>query len=267
MDTKQSFNPKSKPGTVADIAAMAAQATAPAKAAATLPAQAAPAVWGATEDMDSTDLLIPKIYHQQAMSKLVADGQAKPGDFCDSLTGQVLAKKEEALEVIIFGAFKTMVISKHDTMSNRWKLDEVVRIDRSNAHNYANVPFMEETTDGKFKNNLYYNYYCLIPGRATELPYIMSLGSTKTKVARKLNTMLAKLQQLGKPSAAVVFEMRSVPEKNDRGQWFGLEVAQGRAATKEEMDAAHAWYLKSRTQSLVAAEGAEDAGSDDDMPF
>ena len=263
MDTK-TLNPKSKPGTVEDIARMA---KAPAVTTTTMPVQAAPAVWGATEEMDSTDLLIPKIYHQQAMSKLVADGQAKPGDFCDSLTGQVLAKKEDTLQVIIFGAFKTMVISKHDTMSNRWKLDEVVRIDRTNAANYANVPFEEETPDGRYKNSLFYNYYCLIPGKASELPYIMSLGSTKTKVARKLNTMLAKLQQTGKPSAAVVFEMRSVPEKNDRGQWFGLEVTQGRDATKEEIQAAHTWYLKSRMQNLVAAEGAEDAGSDDDIAF
>lgn len=264
MDTKQSFNPKSKPGTVEDIAKLA---QAPTVAKPNLPVQAAPAAWGATEELDSTDLLIPKIYHQQAMSKLVADGQAKPGDFCDSLTGQVLAKKEDTLQVIIFGAFKTMVISKLDAMSNRWKLDEVVKIDRTNAANYANVPFEEDTPDGKYKNNLYYNYYCLLPGKTTELPYILSLGSTKTKIARKLNTMLAKLQQLGKPSAAVVFEMRSVPEKNDRGHWFGLEVLQGRDATKEELTAAHGWYMKSRTQNLVAAEGSEDAGSDDDMPF
>ena len=229
------------------------------KANGNLPAAVAAATWGAVEAIDAGDVIVPKIYHMQAMSKLVADGAAKPGDFCDSLTGKVLATKDKPLEVIIFGMFKSMVISKHDPFSNKYKLDRVVTITPENALQFASKPFLEETSEGQFKNNLQYNFYCLIPGN-TDLPYVLSLGSTKTKSAKKINTMLSKLSSAGKPGASIVFSLTSIPEKNDQGSWFGLQVDQGRNATSEEMQSAYNWYLKSKIQKFVA----EDKDSDDD---
>lgn len=216
-----------------------------------LPAAVAAATWGAIEDMQATDLLVPKIYHMQAMSKFVADGAAKPGDFCDSLTGKVLAGKDKTLEVIIFGMYKTMLVSKHDPFSNKFKLDKIVTITPENAIEYANKPYQEETPEGRIENSLYYNFYCIIPGNA-ELPYVLSLGSTKTKSAKKINTILSKLANLGKPGASIVFNLSSIAEKNDKGSWFGLQVDQGRNSTPEEMQAAYNWYLKSKVQKFVA---------------
>jgi hypothetical protein len=73
--------------------------------------------------------------------------------------------------------------------------------------------------------------------------------------------MLSKLSQLGKPGASVVFDFTSTTEKNDRGSWAGLEVTQGRNATPDELVAAHAWYVKSKSQKFVASEEAhEDDG-------
>lgn len=236
---------------------------------ATVSADAAASNWGAIEEMETTDLLVPKIYHQQAMSKFVADGVARAGDFCDSLTGTVLAKKEDKLEVIIFGAFKTMVISHLDVFSNKWKLDKIVTILPENAKEYASKPLQETIEGEQYKNNLQYNFYCLIPSLIKELPYVLSLGSTKTKAAKKLNTMLYKLNTLKRPGASVVFELASVAEKNDQGSWFGLEITQGRNATAEELMRAHAWYLKSKSQKFVVVEeeGSAAADHDDDIPF
>lgn len=256
---------KSAPGNIQDIQKLA-NPTPPAVVAATLPAVATDAGWGAMEELDSRDLLIPKIYHMQGLSKLVSEGIARTGDFCDSLTNEVLCKKENPLEVIVFGLFKTMVISKEQP-GGKYKLAEIVRINKGNAHNYANLPFVEETREGRFKNNLYYNYYVLLPGKIADLPYILSLGSTKTKVAQKLGTMLTKLDQQGKPGASVVFELRSTMEKNDQGTWAGLEITQGRPSTKEELIVAHTWYMKSKTQNLVATEEAAESDGGDDIPY
>lgn len=227
-----------------------------------LPAAVASATWGAIEQMDAGDLLVPKIYHMQAMSKLVAEGEAKPGDFCDSLTGKVLATKDKPLEAIIFGMFKSMVISKHDPFSNKYKLDKVVTITPENALQFANKPFLEDTNEGQFKNNLQYNFYCLIPGN-TDLPYVLSLGSTKTKSAKKINTILSKLSNTGKPGASIVFELSSIPEKNDQGSWFGLQVDQGRNSTAEELQSAYNWYMKSKVQKFVAEDKEHE---EDDQP-
>jgi len=236
-----------------------------------IPADIASGNWGAIESMETTDVLVPKIFHQQAMSKFVADGSARPGDFCDSLTGEVLAKKEDKLEVIVFGLYKTMIVSQLDAMSNKYKLKEIAVINHSNAKAWAGKGISESNESGDYKYNLCYNFYCLLPDRITELPYILSLGSTKTRAAKKLNAMILKLSQLKKPGASVVFELKSVPEKNDQGSWFGLEVAQGRNSSAVELMAAHAWYTKSQSETIVAAEDSEpsvDASmAEENIPF
>lgn len=221
--------------------------------------------WGAIEDMETTDLLVPKIFHQQALSKFATDGVAKAGDFCDSLTGVVLAKRDEKLEVIIFGAFKTLLVSKLEPGSGKYKYERTITVVPENAREIASKPFMEEVDGESYRNNLTYNFYCLVPALINELPYVLSLGSTKTRAAKKINTMLYKLSQLKRPGASVVFQLSSVPEKNEQGSWFGLEVAQGRNATPEELLRAHAWYVKSKSQKFVVVEeeAAADAADDD----
>lgn len=250
----------------ADAAGYAPPAIKPDNAPA-IPEDVAASNWGAIETMETTDLLVPKIYHQQAMSKFVADGNARPGDFCDSLTGAILAKKEDKLSVIIFGAFKTMVISKQQ--NGQFVLDKIVTILPENAREFASKPLTEEIAGVTYKNNLQYNFYCLIAGKEAELPYVLSLGSTKTKAAKKLNTMLYKLSALKRPGASVVFDLSSTTEKNDKGSWAGLEITQGRDATQAELLRAHAWYLKSKSQKFVVVEeeGSAAADVDDDIPF
>lgn len=247
-------------------------------AGANLPAEILDSEWGAVEGLETSDLLVPKIFHQQALSKFAQDGLARPGDFCDSVTGQVLAKKGEKLEIIIFGSFKTMVISKMDPKSLKFFYEETIAITPENAMEMGAKPHVEEIGSETFKNNLTYNLYCLIPSLAKELPYVLSLGSTKAKVARKINTILYKLKELKRPGASVVFELTSVEDSNDQGTWFNLEVSQGRDATAEELSRAHAWYLKSKTQKFKvveenaaivtgAAKGGSPNSSDDDIPF
>lgn len=239
------------------------------QALAAVPAEAMSSNWGAIEEMETTDLLVPKIFHQQAMSKFVSEGKARPGDFCDSLTGEILAKKEDKLQVIVFGMFKTMIISKLEAATNKFKLDKIVTIVPENAREYASMPLQQEVNGEQFKYNLQYNFYCLIPSLIKELPFVLSLGSTKTRAAKKLSTMLYKLQQLKRPGASVVFELTSVPVMNDQGSWFGLEITQGRNATPEELIRAHAWYVKSKSQKFVVVEeeAAAEVVKDEDIPF
>ncbi len=222
--------------------------------------------WG-IEDIETTDLLVPKIFHQQAMSKFVSDGVARPGDFCDNLTGEILCKKEESLQVIIFGAFKTLVVSKWDNSKNKFEYQETITVTPENAREIASLPFTEEKDDGsKYKNSLYYNFYCLIPSKIDQLPFVLSMGSTKTQAAKKINNFRYNLTQvLKKPPVARVFELNSVQVENDQGKWFGVEVKEGRDTTQIEMMKAYAWYTKSKSQkfTVVEEEQQQSAGSSD----
>lgn len=243
------------------------QAEVPVAGAIELPAEIAGEGWGAVEEMDATDLLVPKIFHQQAMSQLVADGKARPGDFCDSLTGELLASKDDGLEVIIFGSYKTMLVRKWDVKADRWEFEELITLVPENAREWANKALVEETEDGKFSYQMQYNYYCLVKDKLNDLPYVLTLGSTKTKAAKKLNTMLYRLRQIKKPSAAYAFILRSTPEKNDKGSWFGLDISQGDASTAIELMTAHGWYVKSQSTKFVVVEEETANSEDGDIPF
>lgn len=230
-----------------------------------LPADINNGNWGAIESLETTDLLVPKIFHMQALSQFVMDGKANAGDFVDSLTGEVLAKKSEKLEIIIFGSYKTMVRSKKN-LQDKFEYLETITITPENAREWASAPFV----DGDYKNSLQYNLYCLLPNKMNELPYVLSLGSTKTKTARKINTMIYKLAQINKPGAAIVFELTSVVEKNDSGQWFGLDATQGRFTTAEELIKAHAWHVKSKSQKFTVVEEeaqVQNSNEEDEKPF
>ena len=233
-----------------------------------LPVVDSNATWGAAEEIESSDLLVGKIYHQQALSKFVQDGQAQPGDWCDSLTGEVLAKRDAPLDVIIFSSFKRLLISAKLPGSNKYEFQEAQEVTLQNC----NLPWEEETPNGSIKRQLQYSYFCLIPGKELDLPLVLSLSSTKIKVAKKLNTMIAKLARLNRPSASVIFQLKSVKETGDKGSWFGAEVTQGAPTTKDQLQAAHDWYKQIKASTVVVAEehGDHDTAvttDDDTIPF
>lgn len=232
-------------------------ATEEAKALASLPAEVKSANWGEVEATITNDLIVPKIYQQQSNSEFAKSGVARAGDFCDSLTGEVLATKDEPLLIIVFGGYKTMLIKKQiPGKVDKYELEEVIRITPENAIHWANHPYVVDTPEGKKKYGIFYHFYCFVAGKETGLPFILSLGSTKTPAARRLTTLREKLKSLGRSGSSIVFELRSVSDANDQGDWFNIEVAQGRNATAEEMQHAYDWHKKSLSQKITAPEEA-----------
>lgn len=228
--------------------------------------------WGAAEGNDQKDLLVSKIYQQQAISKMVDAGKAQVGDWCDSVAEEVICKKDSPLEIIVFHSYKNLLVSKFDHVSNRFKW---VRTETLGAHN-ADREFEEETQEGRMRNQIQYNFFCLLPSRIDDLPMVLSMSSTKTKTAKKLNTFFQKLRQRNKPSAAYVFLLKSEKVQNDQGTWMGIDVLQGRATTKEELQAAYDWYNVVKTKRVNVASDADEANEssrgdvkfdDDDVPF
>ncbi len=225
-----------------------------------IPTEIANANWGAIEEIETNDLLIPKIFHQQGNSTFTKDGLARPGDFCDSITKEVLATKDKGIELIIFGQFKTMVTEQLEIASNKFKFQKSLIVVPQNAREVESLLGLHEIAGQTIRNSLQYNFYCLLPERKKEVPYVFSFKSTKAKVAKKVNTMLFKLAQINRNGASILFKFTNVKEENDQGDWLGLEVSQGRDTTLEEMMRARAWYMKSKSQKFVVVE--EDAPSD-----
>jgi hypothetical protein len=225
--------------------------------------------WGAADVLSQNDLLVSKLYHQQAQSKLAKDLKASPGDFCDSISGEIICKRETPLSVIIFGCHVNLLISKFNEQKEKYEWIKTVDITPENA----NFEYKVETREGKFRNQIQYNYFCMLTARPDDLPYVLSMTSTKVKTAKRLNTLLAKLKKIGKPSAAYVFDFVNVKEAKDNDTWWGLDVIQSRATTPEELKTAFAWYQAMATSRLkvMDAQGSEEeqfqTGEDGDIPF
>jgi hypothetical protein len=218
-----------------------------------LPTLDSSSIWGAADNIGSEDLLVGKIFHQQALSKFVQEGKAQAGDWCDSLTGEVLAKKDQPMPLIIFASYKKLLISESKLSNGKF---DFVRSDDVTPAN-CNLPWEEETPTGTIKRQLQYNYFCLLPGKILELPYILSLSSTKIKAAKKLNTMIAKLSRMNMPSASYVFNLHSIKETGDKGSWFGADITQGEKVTADQLAIAHDWYSQIKTQKVIVAEEPE----------
>jgi hypothetical protein len=224
--------------------------------------------WGVIEELETTDLMVPKIFHQQALSVFVQEGIAKVGDWCDSMTKEVICPKDEPLELIIFGLYKTMVISVDEMLRGKFKLDKIIPVTKENAIAMAQKPYTEEKNGNIYRNQLFYNYYCLSPKRLKALPYVISLGSTKQKEATKLNTMITTLNGTGRSVSSVIFNFKSVERTKDTNKWQGVEISVGRPATEEEEAQGYAWYAKSKMQTFAVSD--EDTKSDadsDNIPF
>lgn len=218
-------------------------------------------VWGAAEDLTSTDLVIAKIFHQQALSKFASDGAAAPGDWCDSLTGEILAKRDQELQLIIFSSFKKLLISKLEGSAYKWSSTE----DVTPAN--ALLPWEEVLSNGdQIRRQLQYNYFGLLVNKLDEMPYVLSFQSSKIKAAKKLNTMFAKLSRLNLPSAAYIFNFKSVKETGEKGSWYGVEVSQGEKTNTAQQEVAFEWYQKLKTARVTVAEGVPEQGGDD-IPF
>lgn len=212
--------------------------------------------WGASEMIDAKDIQISRISQQQALSKLVEAGKANPGDWCDSLSGEVLAKKDETLKVIIFNANKKLLIHKGFPGE---KLEYVESQDVTEEN--VNLPWSQDLPNGEvLQRHMQYNYFCLLEGKVNDIPYILSFTSSKIKTAKKLNSMLIKLKSQNRPSPAVVFELKSTRETGDKGSWFGVDVQVGRDTTFEELSVAKERYMQSRSTSVRVSQ-------DDDIVF
>lgn len=206
-----------------------------------------------TEDMDSSDITIPRIKIAQAMSEEVKAGDMKEGDIFLNITGEVLAESGEALDVIILLYSKQYLLwadrkdpSKEGIMARarsiridgrlvygwdkpnqtfetkiggltkvKWKTDDYLVPEEGLDAWGSQVP--GDADSGKAAT-VHHDYIVVLP-KFDNMVAAFSLSKSQVKRAKDLNTAL-KMGNL--PLCARKFTVITEQEKNDHGSFANI---------------------------------------------
>lgn len=214
--------------------------------------------WGMDEDIDNRDILIGKVIPMQSNSKFVAEQEiASAGELRDSVTKELLAEKDEALEFIVFKTFKTWIIEKK--VGKDWEYEETVDVTPDNV----DWEWEDEDEEGnEIKRTMSLNFYGILPKELEEkgtcFPRVISFRSTSYYGGRQLISFLKILQAQKLPPASKVFELSLEKRSNDKRQsWYVMNVQEGRSAEETELGEAFKWFQTIK-KSAVRVDDSDD---------
>jgi len=179
------------------------------------------AAWG-TENIDASQLTIPKILCMQGLSQMVADGDAQMGDIVDSLTGERLGCGREKdfapLDFVPLYSFQEWVV--YEKMKN----GELQFIEK--------VPFGPDNASWKWdtedqKRVVVMNFYVMLEKDLDDegaLPYLLSFRSTSYKAGKKLATLVKKGALAQRPAPAYTYTLTAHKDSNDKGTFYVFDV-------------------------------------------
>lgn len=175
------------------------------------------------------DLLIPKLQLVHTMSEVFKKGQAKYGEYINSITGQLLWKPddEEGIHFLVIRSFK------------RWHTFEIV-IDRKTKK--VTEEFLR--SDIMSTKNIHWKYQDTEEGqdvvrkqvisaivllrddleKGLKKPYIVDFKSTSKMGGRRLVTDLKNMSDAGLPSMCAWFELTATEESFAKGETYVKQV-------------------------------------------
>lgn len=207
------------------------------------------------EDVELTqqDMIVPTIKLMQATTELVKDDKAAAGEYRKS-TGELLAEKNDELELIIFKLDKYFAINQMEMGQNgKEKVPGTYRREEFNVDLAREWEFAQ---DGKeYRRELVYSFYVLVANSNgqevfNQVPSIISFRSSAKKAAK---TWLSKLQNMRaskqEPHSHVFLLGRS-KETKGKNSWLIPTVSVGRPTTKDEQAAVTLWRNEFKTKEI-----------------
>ena len=124
--------------------------------------------------------------------------------------------------------------------------------------------YKDRLPNGNYLDNTA-NHFVLIIGKNPETALI-SMKSTQLKVSRKWNSMMMGIKMQGKnglftpPTYSHIYNLSTVQMSNDKGTWFGWDVAKvGPVEDKSIYDMAKNFAVSVGKGEVVAKHGSEES--------
>ena len=208
-----------------------------------------PMSWGRV-NLTKNDLIIPRLQLVQAMSEVVTQKKASPGEIRDSLNNSLLAKEGTPLEVLPFYSMKKFKVNKISEVKGKTRKEfhKMVLIQDNPAAPGYNEELAwndEEMIGGvmtKIERVRTYDLFFVIPKLGRDIAYVMSFASSNIKAAKNILLQMALNQEAGKTPAAYCFNLDIVTKSNDDSTWYVIDATLGRGAEEDEQGKAFKWY-------------------------
>lgn len=202
-------------------------------------------VAGIKGKIDRDDLILPQVRLTAALSKSVQEGDAKPGEFVNTLTGENYG---DEFDMVIVDYFKGRFLVTKDN-------DTFVAMDGVAPENwpeeYAGKPFADlpdaeeqwavlaNAPGGEWGEgppiSTTYNYVGFVVGEdATQIPIRLSLKRTSKPTARKINTLI----DMSRAPWDKTFHIDAKSAETKGNRYHVVDCAVGRPTTPEERSAA-----------------------------
>jgi hypothetical protein len=217
--------------------------------------------WGGSP-ITSQDIIIPRILVMQGLSEMVTDGDAKFGEFRESMNKELLGDSKNPVEFIPFLLEKVFI--EYEDLKDEKKYLRMIPITPSND----SLPYQDEekSAEGKMikiTRDRCMNFYVLLPKEielGTAIPYMLSFRRTSIKAGKKLATqMYVKNINSGKTPAATTCLLTNTKSSNDKGTFAVLDIQASRASTQVEQVEAFKWLnLIKQGQAKVHAESFDE---------
>ena len=98
------------------------------------------------------------------------------------------------------------------------------------------------------------NFYCLRPEDikdGEDFPFCVTFKGTSHGTGKKLTTYGVKLKRSERPLRSKVFKLSAQLDKNEKGEFYVLDVIPSRDSTEAEVKAASSWH-----RSLMSGQAA-----------
>jgi len=206
------------------------------------------------DDVDKSDIKLPRLAILQAMSKLCAEGKAKAGQLANSITKEVYGESVEFIPLFMFKSRAQFEMGKGLVMLS---LDNItVTMGVGDYEQYIGMP-VDEVPGSAWKGNepptfnLVYNIPTLIVGRMNEFPVSLSMMKTAAKMAKEFISMA---RFSGEDMFARVYKLSTKLETGEKGTYIVPIIEFVRRATDEEYNVAKSmfdtWYRRKKDISV-----------------
>lgn len=226
---------------------------------------------GVSEGVDRADVLMPAILLMQGLSEMVGEEKAQIGDMVKSTTRTIIGNKQKPVPFIPLMTFKTW--------RNFEKAGEKFEFRGQDPYfeKDKDLPWTFERDGKQWRRDKTINVYALLvddvlgeekaikalketgeipTADQALLPVLISFTRTSFTAGKTMSTHFAMAENYGYPPAAVIFNLKSKMEKNEKGHYCVYELERAGKTEGTHLEMAKKWFGVLRAGKLRVDESA-----------